>query len=144
MLHDSKAFLLKQQKLIWIADKGEDGWLVNMVSLMLFVWRLCFGSRWKKKQLLRILWEAVSNRKMIERSNFGMPPRTEDPLNLRVDCRHASVVAFGAPNTDQKFVVLVEKKDIFNTVASSKEMNLPEWKLEKDWEYSENYNNLFS
>ena len=40
----------------------------------------------------------------------------------------------------QKFVFHVEKKDIFNTVDPSREINLPEYELDRDLEYSKNCN----
>ena len=47
-------------------------------------------------------------------------------MNLSVDLKQAQEVAFGATKTDQKFVFPMEKKEIFNAVAPSKEISLPE------------------
>ena len=78
--------------------------------------------RARRKQLLIRKNKRVLSKK-IERSSFerpSLPPpsfTSENTSNLLVDHRQAAVVAFGAINTDQKFVNPVEKKDIFNTFA---------------------------
>ena len=82
--------------------------------------------------------------KQIARNRFGMLPTTERTLNLSVDHTQAQVVAFGANNMDQKFAYPGEKKDIFNTVASSKEINFPECELNENWEHSEKCGEIIS
>ena len=119
---------------------------------MSFVWQLYFGfRRWKtivsqglvgKQLLIRKKCENVKCKgKNIERSSFTMPTHThttENPSNLSVDHRQAPAAAFAATNMDQKSVIYVEKRDIFNKVARTKEISLPECQIDRDWEYSEN------
>ena len=100
-----------------------------------------------EKQLLRARREAAFDKKKRdsiskkrERCSIGMHPYYRKFFDLSVDHRQAPVVAFGATNMGQKFVFHVEKKDIFNTVAPSREINLPEYELDRDWEYSQNCN----
>ena len=73
-----------------------------------------------------------------------MTHTTENPLNLSLDQRQTPVVDFGATNIDQKFVFLVEKKETLNTLTPSKKVNLPEYELNRDWEYSQNCNDFIS
>ena len=77
--------------------------------------------------------------KNIERSSFTMPAHTEthihtteNPLNLSVDHRQAPAAVFAATNMDQKSVIYVEKRDIFNKVARTKEISLPECQIDRD------------
>ena len=42
----------------------------------------------------------------------------------------------------RKFVFFCGKEGTFNTVVSSKEISLPEFELDREWEYSENCNRL--
>ena len=119
---------------------------------MSFVWRPCYGLRRLKtivgKQLLKKKQESAKQK---DRNSFGIPHppnlTTANPCkfkstaNLSVDHRQVPFAAFGATTTDQRFVhyfflkIHAEKKDIFNTVASSKEITLPKCELDRDWEY---------
>ena len=91
--------------------------------------------------LLRARSKAASNKKQRESAkqkdrkkqfwSTSFLPTPENSSNLLVDRRQAPVVAFRATNMDQKFVISAEKKDIINTVASSKEINFPECELDR-------------
>ena len=57
---------------------------------------------------------------------------TENPSNLSVDHRQAPATVFAATNMDQKSVIYVEKRDIFNKVTRTKETSLPECQIDRD------------
>ena len=138
-LAEGKKIILKQQKLLKIADREGDG--LKVVKCYLSD-DLASDSE-DEKQLSRARREAAANKtkreqisKKIKRSSFGTPPPLSEKISKSLTNRIKDTVALGITQNLKKSVLPVDKKDIFNISAQIEETEATV-NSNRDWKISD-------
>ena len=144
-LKEAKALILKQQKLIRIADREEDGREVvkcylsdNLASDSEDEKQLNKARR--ERQLLTKRNGKVTNLRT-ERNTFRMPPFSEETLKPSVN-RTKDKVPTEIISEHQKYVISAEKKDISSMTVPFEEQGNFDFTYKRDWEITEKIKNV--
>ena len=135
-LKEGKALILKQQKLIRIVDREEDGWEVVKCYLSN---DLASDSE-DEKQLNKAHREAASSKKKWEanklkdkKNSFGMSPFSEETLKPSVN-QTKDKAPTKISSEHQKSVITAEEKDISSMTVPLEERNNFDLTYRRDWE----------
>ena len=143
-LKEGIALIFKQQKLIRIANREEDGWEVVKCYLSD---DLASDSE-DKKQLNKARREAASNKKKgkltnlrTERNSFGMPPFSEETLKLSAN-QTKDKVPTKISSEHQTSLISAKKKDISSVTVPLEEQDNFNFTNKRDWEITEKTKNI--
>ena len=143
-LKEGKALILKQQKLIRIADREEDGWEVVKCYLSD---DLASDSE-DERQLNKARREAASNKKKREANK--LKDRKKKFRNASLFRRKIETFSKSSEGQSsyrnisehEKYVISAEKKNIFNMTVPFEEQGNFDFTYKRDWEITEKIKNV--